>query len=131
MRHFKKVSLLLVLFILVIGYATIIWAACDADSDCKNGRICRNGVCVSSANAGCTKDSDCPGDLVCEKGKCANSSDGTSDLKSNDTFYQQRQFIPATFCCDSFGNRRCPLINQVPEGATCFCTGQGWGIACR
>ena len=36
-----------------------------------------------------------------------------------------------SFCCDQFGNRRCPLIQPVPLASPCFCPGQGWGFACQ
>lgn len=42
---------------------------------------------------------------------------------------------PATvrtpFCCDVFGNRRCPIVaGSTQIGAACFCPGQGYGTIC-
>lgn len=34
------------------------------------------------------------------------------------------------FCCDSYGYQRCPLIAPLPVGGSCFCPGQGYGMAC-
>jgi hypothetical protein len=125
MRHFTKVFLVLVLFLLGIAYSTDILAACEDNSDCKLGRTCREGVCVSNAKSGCTKDSDCKGNRICENEKCVNLGNVTTDS-------QQQQSISAPFCCDSFGNRRCIItINPGPNGSACFCTGQGWGYICR
>lgn len=42
-------------------------------------------------------------------------------------------FPPSTsggFCCDAFGNRRCP-INNGSLGSGCFCPMQGYGVTCQ
>lgn len=36
----------------------------------------------------------------------------------------------AVYCCDGYGVHRCVLENPVPPGNSCFCFGQGYGIAC-
>lgn len=36
----------------------------------------------------------------------------------------------AMFCCDIYGNRRCPLVSPMVIGSQCFCPGQGEGISC-
>ena len=33
-------------------------------------------------------------------------------------------------CCDANGVVRCMLINWTPVGNSCFCYGQGYGVAC-
>jgi hypothetical protein len=35
------------------------------------------------------------------------------------------------YCCDAFGNRRCVIqANPGPQGSTCGCVGQGYGVTC-
>ncbi len=42
-------------------------AQCQNDTDCRAGRVCRDGAC---SDRGCTKDLDCPGSGVCQNGAC-------------------------------------------------------------
>jgi hypothetical protein len=41
----------------------------------------------------------------------------------------QAQIVYCTACCDSFGNIRC-TGGLVACGYSCFCAGQGYGVAC-
>lgn len=131
LNYLVKRTLCVFVFVLSICHSPAILAAgCKDDSDCKGGRTCQDGSCVASAKSGCTKDTDCKGERICENGKCVDPGGDITEYESNAPF-QRQQFNQAIFCCDSFGNRRCQLFNQVPEGTGCFCVGQGWGIACR
>lgn len=49
-------------------FASTAWADCQKDADCKAGRTCMAGSCVSRPR--CVVDRDCPGDDVCKKGSC-------------------------------------------------------------
>jgi hypothetical protein len=42
-------------------------AQCQSDTDCRAGRVCRDGTC---GDRGCTKDLDCPGSGFCQDGGC-------------------------------------------------------------
>jgi hypothetical protein len=43
-----------------------------------------------------------------------------------------RSTVPAPYCCDAFGNRRCVVqVSPGPPGSPCACMGQGWGVACN
>ena len=35
------------------------------------------------------------------------------------------------YCCDLSGIRRCPLIQPLPVGESCFCPYQGLGFTCQ
>jgi hypothetical protein len=36
------------------------------------------------------------------------------------------------FCCDGYGNSRCPIVaGSTQIGSACFCPGQGYGVICR
>ena len=44
------------------------------------------------------------------------------------------QSIPVEYgyyCCDSKGNRRCPIPYKLPLGTPCLCEGQGEGVVCK
>ena len=100
MLYWKKIMLVLVLFLLDVGSAAIVSASCKDNSDCKANRICRAGVCVSATRSRCTKDTDCVDDRICENGKCVKLAGSTPDSFSN-TPVTQQLFTPAIFCCDS------------------------------
>ncbi len=51
-------------------YAAPVFAQCASDTDCRAGRVCRDGSCVSPPPAACTRDVDCPGNAICESGSC-------------------------------------------------------------
>ena len=40
-------------------------------------------------------------------------------------------FRYGSFCCDSRGNRRCPVPYSLDLGTECLCSGQGVGIICE
>lgn len=40
-------------------------------------------------------------------------------------------FRYGSFCCDSRGNRRCPVPYSLNLGTECLCSGQGVGIICE
>ncbi len=42
---------------------------CSSNADCKGGRACVQGQCVSPS-AGCTSDADCKGGRACVQGQC-------------------------------------------------------------
>jgi hypothetical protein len=44
-------------------------AQCESDADCRYGRVCRDGECMSMQRA-CQRDVDCPEGQVCESGTC-------------------------------------------------------------
>jgi hypothetical protein len=48
-------------------------AQCTSSADCKGGRICQDGRCMSPVST-CSKDTDCPGSLVCQAGACVETS---------------------------------------------------------
>jgi hypothetical protein len=41
----------------------------------------------------------------------------------------EAQVVYCSACCDGFGNIRC-TGGLAPCGGSCFCWGQGYGIAC-
>jgi peptidoglycan-associated lipoprotein len=45
---------------------------CAADSDCKDGFVCRTNKCVPKPE--CAKDSDCPAGQTCQNDKCTGPS---------------------------------------------------------
>jgi hypothetical protein len=51
-------------------YAAPAFAQCLSDTDCRAGRVCRDGTCVNAPPAACTRDVECPGDTICENGAC-------------------------------------------------------------
>jgi len=57
------------LFAFATFQARVVHAGCQSNSDCKGGRVCRQGACAV-ANS-CDSDRDCPGDLVCIEKYCA------------------------------------------------------------
>ena len=41
-------------------------------------------------------------------------------------------YVPNTlYCCDDWGYRRCPMIDDTPLGAPCICPYQGAGFVCE
>jgi Cys-rich repeat protein len=50
-------------------------SACNIDSDCPSGRVCRNNRCGD-----CTRDRQCPGREVCRNGRCER---GRNDCNRN------------------------------------------------
>ena len=74
------------------------------DGECDEPTLCRRG----------TDSADCPG-----------SGGGRDD--------GDRRPPPRLYCCDSYGNRYCPIVvNPGPVGSACGCSGlPGWGVICR
>lgn len=42
-------------------------SGCTTDTECRGGRVCRDGACTTPA---CAKDVDCPAPQICESGVC-------------------------------------------------------------
>ncbi len=65
-------------------------AQCQADNDCRSGRVCRAGSCVFAA---CSKDVDCPGNEVCEASVCKSATRGAPVPSPASPQPQQRQEV--------------------------------------
>lgn len=51
--------------------------ACDTNSDCSGGKVCRNGACVDpGGGTQCSTDADCPVGMVCDRGNCIDPTTG-------------------------------------------------------
>ena len=68
---------------------------------------------------------------------CEYAHDGTCDepdlcAPGTDTTDCRRKSSRQVFCCDVFGNRRCPIVGgSTQPGGSCFCPGQGYGAICQ
>ncbi len=50
--------------------------ACKKNSDCADGKICKDGKCTADSKGGCKADSDCNTGETCNNGKCEKKDDG-------------------------------------------------------
>ncbi len=76
---------------------------CGADSDCKDGFVCRANKCVPKPQ--CTKDGDCPQGQRCENERCvAPSADADADAEAKRRAAEEaeaaRRAVPAE-CADA------------------------------
>jgi hypothetical protein len=63
----KKLVVVGSLALTVVTWAARAEAQCATNADCRGGRVCVGGSCVTPQ---CTRDVDCPADAVCENGTC-------------------------------------------------------------
>lgn len=88
MKH--SVIIIVALAVLIPGLAH---AQCEADTDCRGGRVCRSGECVDAAALSCGKDTDCPDPMLCLEARCTAPAPAPSAPSSGkkDIVYAERQ----------------------------------------
>ncbi len=71
---------------------------CGADSDCKDGFVCRTNKCVPKPQ--CSKDADCPSGQLCQNEKCVVDQAALDAARRAEEEASRRNAVPAE-CSDA------------------------------
>jgi Cys-rich repeat protein len=93
------------------------FCACDSDSDCNTGQVCKNRNCFSSQSSMCRADADCVSPLKCLEGTCQQPPGGCSS--DND--------CPSGNVCDT---GKCVTPSKKGFGEVCNNNGDCTSNAC-